>query len=52
MTQETVTVPRKEYESLKRQVEIFKESNIYKRLIEFENNIAAGKKFYREDLGF
>jgi len=26
--------------------------NRYKRLLEFENNIALGKKFYREDLGF
>ncbi|MDO8634502.1 MAG: hypothetical protein Q7K34_04395 [archaeon] len=32
--------------------ELFKGKNLYKRLLEFEKNIAVGKKFSRKDLGF
>jgi len=51
MATETVTIPKKEYESLKREVSMLRESTIYKRLLEFEKNIAV-RKFSRKDLGF
>mgnify|MGYP001609304424 CR=1 FL=1 len=52
MATETITIPRKEYESLKEEVKVLRNSRIYKRLLEFEHNIASGKKFYRKNLGF
>ena len=52
MRSETILVPKKEYESLKREVKLLRNSATYKRLFEFEKNISFGKKFYRKDLGF
>ncbi|MBI4043763.1 MAG: hypothetical protein HY393_03080 [Candidatus Diapherotrites archaeon] len=49
---ETVTIPKEEYAELKNKVRLLKNMDVYKRLLEFENNIASGKKFYRKDLGF
>ena len=40
------------YEELKREVELLRNSKLYKRLLEFEKNISFGKKFYRKDLEF
>ncbi|HZX33943.1 MAG TPA: hypothetical protein VFF09_01045 [archaeon] len=52
MVSETVVVDREEFERLKTEVRALRNSGIYRRLLEFEENIAAGKKFYRKDLGF
>ncbi len=52
MTTETITIPKKEYKELKRDAELLKNLHLYKRLMEFERNIAAGKRFSRSDLGF
>ncbi len=52
MSTEMVTIPRTEYQSLKKEVKLFRNSNIYKRLLEFERNTSSGKKYYRKDLGF
>ena len=49
---DTVTIPREEYEFMKRELEVLKESHVYQRLLEFESNITKGKKLTREDLGF
>jgi len=49
---ETITVPKEEFECMKREIELLRDASIYKRLLEFEGNIAKGKKFTRKDLGF
>jgi len=49
---DTITIPRNEFESMKRELESFHQSKIYKRLLEFEENILKGKKYTRKDLGF
>ncbi len=48
---ETVTIPKAEYEQLKEELELLKDSKIYQRLLEFEENISKGKRFTRKDLG-
>ena len=48
----TMTILKEEYVELKRDSESLKNMTIYRRLLEFEKNIEAGKKFYRSDLGF
>jgi len=52
MSSETVTISREKYDALKKEVELLRNSKIYKRLLGFEKNISLGKKFYRKDLGF
>ena len=52
MASKSMVISKDEYNSLKKQVKILKNSRLYKRLLEFEENIAKGKKFYRSDLGF
>lgn len=49
---DTVTIPKEEFEFMKNELETLRNSNIYKKLLEFEKNISQGKKFTREDLGF
>ena len=51
MTQETIVIPRKEFEAIQRELETLRHSSLYKRLLEFEKNIQK-KKFSRSDLGF
>ncbi len=49
---ETVTLPKAEYEQIQTELETLRHSTLYKRLLEFERNIAEGKKFSRNDLRF
>lgn len=49
---ETITLPREKFEQMKQEIIFFRNSLIYRRLLEFEKNISEGKKFTREDLGF
>ena len=49
---ETITLPKTEFEQLHREIETLRNSDLYKRLLEFEKNIAERKKFTRQDLGF
>ena len=49
---ETITLPKVEFEQLQREIETLRNSSLYKRLLEFEKNIAEGKRFTRADLGF
>lgn len=48
---ETVSIPKHEYLRLKRENRMLRNTDLYKRLLEFEQNIKSGK-FTREDLGF
>ena len=49
---ETVTIPKPEFEQMQHELELLRNTKIYKRLLEFENNILNGKKFTRNNLGF
>ena len=49
---ETICIPKAEFELMKKEIKVLKESQIYKRLLEFENNLLKGKRFSRADLGF
>lgn len=49
---ETISIPKEEYEHIVQELEMLRNSKIYKRLLEFERNIAEGKKFTRKDIGF
>jgi PHD/YefM family antitoxin component YafN of YafNO toxin-antitoxin module len=51
MMSETVTIPKEEYIRMKRELKALRSTNLYKRLLEFEENIKE-KKYTREDLGF
>ena len=48
---ETVTIPRADFELMKKEIETLRHTSLYKRLLEFEKNISK-KKFTRKDLGF
>lgn len=51
MTTETITIPKEEYIIIKQELETLRNTKIYQRLLEFENNIKI-KKYTRKDLGF
>ncbi|HLC85933.1 MAG TPA: hypothetical protein VJG30_01445 [Candidatus Nanoarchaeia archaeon] len=46
------TISKAEFEQMKQELKILRNSNIYQRLLEFEQNIKQGKIFTRKDLGF
>lgn len=50
--QETIIIPKEQFEKMKTELEVLRKSKIYRRLLEFEKNIAEGRKFTRKDLGF
>ena len=52
MENEFVRVPKCEFEKMRIEINILRNSKIYKRLLEFEKNISEGKRFTRKDLGF
>ena len=47
-----VTISLSEYKTLKQNTKLLQCSQLYKRLLEFEENMAKGKRFTRKDLGF
>ncbi len=49
---ETLLVSKSEYLKLKSENRVLRNTELYKRLLEFEQNISSGKVFTREDLGF
>ncbi len=49
---ETVTITKLEFEQMKKELKVLRNSKIYQRLLEFEQNILVGRKFTRKDLGF
>ena len=48
---ETVTIPRAEYESMVVELETLRRTDLYKRLLQFVQNIQK-QKVTRADLGF
>ena len=50
-TMETITIPKQEFEQMKRELTLLRDSKLYQRLLQFEKNIAQ-KKYIRLDLGF
>jgi hypothetical protein len=51
MSTETVTIPKEEYQQMRSEIETLRRTDLYKRLLEFMQNIQK-KKFTRADLGF
>lgn len=49
---EAVTISREKYLQMKRGIVTLRKTKLYKRLLEFEENIKAGKIYTRKDLGF
>ncbi len=49
---ETITLPKVEFEQMKLEIKTLRNSKMYQRLLEFEQNIISGKKYTRKDLGF
>ncbi|MEK6809294.1 MAG: hypothetical protein AABY40_01340 [Nanoarchaeota archaeon] len=49
---ETVTIPKVKFEQMQQELQTLRHSALYTRLLDFERNIAKGKKFARKDLGF
>jgi len=49
---ETVIIPKIEFQKMQRELEMFRNSKLYLRLLEFEKNISNDKKFTRKELGF
>jgi len=48
---ETVTIPKEKFEKIIEELKILRNSKLYRRLLEFEENIQE-KKYTRDDLGF
>ena len=48
---EMITIPKEKFERMTLEIQTLKNSKLYKRLLEFEENMKF-KKFTREDLGF
>ncbi|MCX6708880.1 MAG: hypothetical protein NTW67_04520 [Candidatus Woesearchaeota archaeon] len=48
---ETITIPKVEYQVMLAELETLRRTDLYKRLLQFMQNI-QGKKFTRADLGF
>ena len=48
---ETITISKTKYENMVNELEILRRTDLYKRLLEFMQNIQK-KKFTRSDLGF
>ena len=49
---ETVTVSKQEFETMKHEINVLRNSKVYQRLLEFEQNVSTGKKYTRKELGF
>ena len=47
-----ITISKEEYLEMKKEIKTLRNTRLYKRLLEFEENIKAGKPYTREDLGF
>ena len=47
-----ITISKPEFEKMKQEIEILRNSSLYKRLLESEKNISMGKIYTRKDLRF
>jgi len=52
MEAEIVCVAKTDYDLMKKEVVTLRNTKLYKRLTEYLQNIANGKRFTRKDLGF
>jgi PHD/YefM family antitoxin component YafN of YafNO toxin-antitoxin module len=48
---ETITIKKEEFEQMQRELDVLRKTSLYKRLLEFEQNISE-QRFTRKDLGF
>ena len=48
---ETISIPKEKFEKMEMEIKMFRNSKIYQRLLEFEDNISE-IKFTRKDTGF
>ena len=48
---ETITIPKEKFERMLIEINLLRNSRLYKRLLEFEQNIKE-KRYTRGDLGF
>ena len=49
---ETITIPKERFERIMLEIKVLRNSKLYKRLLEFEENISKGGRYTRKDLGF
>ena len=49
---EMITIPKERFMRMEIEIKMLKNSELYKRLLEFEKNISEGKRYTRDDLGF
>lgn len=49
---ETILVSKSDYLKLTSENKALRNTELYKRLLEFEQNISSGRVFTRKDLGF
>lgn len=49
---ETICIPKHEYIKMREELEYLRKTELYRRLLQFEENIKAGRIFTRKDLGF
>ena len=49
---EVITLPKHKYFRLLEENKVLRKTKLYRRLLEFEQNIQTGKIFTRKDLGF
>jgi len=49
---EVISITKNEYERMKTELKFLRNTNIYLRLLEFEDNIIKDKKYTRKELGF
>ena len=48
---ETITIPKQEYEQMIIEIDTLRRTDLYKRLLQFIQNIQV-KKYFRKDIGF
>jgi len=49
---EIITIPKPKFERMEQELEMLRSSKLYKRLLQFEQNMLNGKVYTRKDLGF
>ncbi|MEK6962839.1 MAG: hypothetical protein AABX70_00325 [Nanoarchaeota archaeon] len=49
---QTITLPKIKFERMELELKTLRETRLYKRLLEFNQNVLKGKVYTRKDLGF
>ena len=49
---EMINIPKPRFEKMEQELKILRNSELYKRLLQFEQNIMEGGIYTRKDLGF